>query len=179
MNTKILERYIACTLICFSVASLSGCGQPGQSNTASQSRTSTPEVPKVEDGTSKTLTRVEGTPVHNLEKIQNVDGPYGQQSISISSVSETVMTGWAVDGLAKKEAGGVDIVMDGKIYKANYGSDRPDVSEALKFPATRSGFSLAMPRDFLSRGSHRVSVRVITNDGKNYAEGPTLTFVAE
>ena len=89
------------------------------------------------------------------------------------------MTGWAVDGLAKKEAGGVDIVMDGKIYKADYGSDRPDVSEALKFPATRSGFSLAMPRDFLSRGSHRVSVRVITNDGKNYAEGPTLTFVAE
>lgn len=129
MNTQILKRYLACALMCFSVASLSGCDQPSQSNTASQSRTSTPEVSKVEDGTSRTLTRVEGIPVHNLERIQNVDSPYGQQSISISSVSDTVMSGWAVDGLAKKEAGGVDIVMDGKIYKANYGSDRPDVPE--------------------------------------------------
>jgi hypothetical protein len=179
MNTQILERLVACALMCFSVASLSGCDQPPQSNTASQSRTSTPEVSKVEDGTSRTLTRVEGTPVHNLERIQNVISPYGQQKISISSVSDTQLTGWAVDGLAKKEAGGVDIVIDGKIYKANYGSDRPDVSEALKFPATRSGFSLVMPRDFLSSGSHTVSVRVITNDGKNYAEGQTLTFVAE
>ena len=93
MNTQILERLVACALMCFSVASLSGCGQPTQSNTASQSRTSTPEVSKVEDGTSRTLTRVEGTPVHNLERIQNVISPYGQQSISISSVSDTLTDG--------------------------------------------------------------------------------------
>jgi len=161
------------------VASFSGCGQPAESNKASESRASTPGVSRVEDGTSRTLTKVEGTPTHNLEQIQKVISPYGQSSINISSASDTTVSGWAVDGQAKKEAGGVDIVVDGKVYKADYGSDRPDVSEALKFPASKSGFSLMLPANFLSKGSHTLSVRVITNDGKNYAEGPPVMIAAE
>ena len=179
MNAQILERYLAGALMCCCVALLSGCDRPPESNAASQSSPSAPEASRVEDGTSRALTRVEGTPTHNLDRIQKVDGPYGQQSIRISSVSDTELAGWAVDGLVKKEAGGVDIVVDGKVYKANYGLDRPDVTKVLKFPATKSGFSLVIPGNSLSRGSHTVSVRVIANDGKSYAEGPTLTFVAE
>ena len=179
MNIRILERYFACVLMCCCIAVLSGCGRPRNRPRHLKRTPPRLEASLVADGTSSDLTRIEGTPTHNLDRIQKTDSPYGQQSIRISSVSDTELTGWAVDGLAKKEAGGVDIVVDGKIYKANYGLDRPDVTEVLKFPATRSGFSLVMPGNFLSKGSHTVSVRVITNDGKNYAEGPTLMFVAE
>jgi len=178
MNIRILERYFACVLTCCCIAVLSGCGRP-ESTPASQTNTSTPGGSLVADGTSSDLTRSEGNPTYFLDRIQKTGSPYGQPSVTISSVSDTELAGWAVDGLVKKEAGGVDIVVDGKAYKASYGADRPDVTEALKFPATKSGFSLVIPGNFLSRGSHTVSVRVIANDGKSYAEGPTLTFVAE
>jgi len=178
MNIRILERYFACVLTCCCIAVLSGCGRP-ESTPASQTNTSTPGASLVAGGTSSDLTRIEGNPTHNLDRIQKIDSPYSQQSVTISSVSDTELAGWAVDGLVKKEAGGVDIVVDGKVYKASYGANRPDVTEALKFPATKSGFSLVIPGNFLSRGSHTVSVRVIANDGKSYAQGPTLTFVAE
>ena len=113
MNAQTLERYLACALVCGCVALLSGCNRSTESNTAAGSTTAAPAVSKAEDGTSRALTRVEGLPAHNLERIQKVDAPYGQPSVTVSSGSDAELAGWAVDAPAQKEAGGVDIVVDG------------------------------------------------------------------
>jgi len=44
MKTQMFERYLACALMCFSVALLSGCGQPTESNKAPEANAATPAV---------------------------------------------------------------------------------------------------------------------------------------
>jgi len=83
---------------------------------------------------------------------------------------DVTLSGWAVDALAKSEAGGVDVVVDGNPYQARYGLGRPDVATATNVPAYgKSGFSFVLAAGSLSKGKHDVIIRVISADTKSYS----------
>ena len=89
--------------------------------------------------------------------------------IEIAGKKNLLITGWAVDDRAKLLAGGVEVNIDGKLYPAIYGLDRPDVAKACEIPAYRmSGFNASIPLADVGKGEHFLALKILTNDKKNY-----------
>jgi len=80
--------------------------------------------------------------------------------------------GWATDQQARREAGGVVIVVDGKTeVPATYGAERPDVVKFLKSPDyLKSGFTATVSTANLEKGSHTLTFKVLTADKTGYYE---------
>jgi hypothetical protein len=80
------------------------------------------------------------------------------------------VSGWAVDKEANDLAGGVFLTIDGQIdICAYYGLYRPDVSDSLGNPKFRfSGYNGILPSSILKKGSHALSVKIVTKDGRGY-----------
>ncbi|MBF0553066.1 MAG: hypothetical protein HQK96_00745 [Nitrospirae bacterium] len=77
--------------------------------------------------------------------------------------------GWAIDDLKKDIAGGVYIKIDDKLFPALYGLDRVDVAEHLKINNYRyTGYNIEIPVSLIEKGTHKLSVLVLTNDKKHY-----------
>jgi hypothetical protein len=85
---------------------------------------------------------------------------------------EVVISGWAADHKAKKPAGGVVLVVDGKDERpADYGSARPDVAAFLKDSNYNAvGYSITLPATVLPKGNHSISFKVISADRQEYFE---------
>lgn len=80
------------------------------------------------------------------------------------------VSGWALDP-TEGTAGGVEVVIDSKLYAARYGLERPDVATVFENVAyTRSGFAISIPARQLTAGPHRFSVRIIDKGGTTYFE---------
>lgn len=79
------------------------------------------------------------------------------------------ISGWAVDERSKLPAGSVEVNIDGKLFPAAYGLDRPDVANSFNIPAYRfSGFQTMIPVADIGRGEHLLSLKVFTNNKKDY-----------
>jgi len=157
---------------------LGGCG--GTEETQPEYERQAPKVNTslVQNGTSLTLVKAEGSPIHNLERIEKVVGPYSQPSTIISLDNDAEVAGWAIDSAARKPAGGVDVVIDGKAYKAEYGSDRQDVSDFYKIADYKKcGFSFIIPANSLSKGPHDIYLRVIASNGKTFQQANNMPFI--
>src|SRR5207253_10621161 len=91
---------------------------------------------------------------------------------------EIVISGWAIDALSSRTAMGVEAIIDGEVYAAEYGIPRPDVAAASADPSlVNSGFRVrAAPRNFTS-GSHSFTLRIVARDGGRYTETGLMTFV--
>ncbi|MBF0486767.1 MAG: hypothetical protein HQK98_01270 [Nitrospirae bacterium] len=77
--------------------------------------------------------------------------------------------GWAADDLKIDTAGGVYVKIDDKLFPALYGLDRVDVAEHLKNNSYRyTGYNLEIPVSLIEKGTHKLSVLVLTNDRKHY-----------
>jgi hypothetical protein len=98
--------------------------------------------------------------------------------IEIAGKKDLLITGWAVDDRAKLPAGGVEVNIDGKLYPAVYGLDRPDVAKAYDIPAYRmSGFKASIPFADIGKGEHAMALKVYTNDKKKYfSSGEKIKF---
>jgi phosphoglycerol transferase len=103
---------------------------------------------------------------------------YFVDRIVAGPASEPVtVAGWAVDETARKTAARVEILVGGERFRANYGVPRPDVAARYGNPAYgMAGFDLVIPGGTLPPGSHRLTVRVLTSDGKCYQEGSPVPF---
>jgi len=130
-------------------------------------------------GITQNLTRNAGTTLYWVDEIGGIGNPYGSKSIRVSAVGEFTARGWAVDKQSQTPAGGVDIVLDNIPYGASYGLDRLDVADGQKVAAYRqSGWQFSMPASRL-KGTHALTVRIVSNDRKSYYEIPTLTLSVE
>jgi len=87
--------------------------------------------------------------------------------------------GWAVDELAASPATTVFIDVDGQPFQeAVYGNDSPlAVSGLGSTRYSRCGFDAILDSTKLTPGSHQLTVRVVSADGRRlYAPGPPLAF---
>ena len=88
-------------------------------------------------------------------------------SSPINVSSQTIsINGWAVDLPAMKPASDVIIDIDGKLFKAFYGTKRPDVAQALgNTNYLISGWTLEIPASLFTKGEHKLKINIISGDG--------------
>lgn len=80
-----------------------------------------------------------------------------------------VLRGWAVDNGNQLTAGGVYIDIGGHLFPAMYGHPRTDVAKHFKIPAyDNCGFEASCSLHNVPKGKHRVSLKIITHDQKQY-----------
>ena len=74
--------------------------------------------------------------------------------------------GWAADRLAGDISGRVYIDIDGKVYSAYYGLERPDVAEAYnRLSYKYSGFEALISALQAGKGRHCLSIKILSKDG--------------
>jgi len=142
---------------------LAGCSAP---------ETAPPgEITIQADGTSSTLTRSFKPTPYNLERINSVTEPSIHQPISVAALEDLEVSGWAVDQAAKTEPSAVEVVIDGKAFRAKAGLERKDVAAYLKVPGySNSGFAYSAPASGFGKGKHSLVLRIIDKEGKTYFE---------
>jgi hypothetical protein len=138
------------------------------------------DLPRViPNGSTAALPRLAGNPFYALDGIGDFSQPYSKlPAMATVAVEERVtVSGWAADGASRALAGGVDVVIDGLPFVAQYHLDRPDVATYHRVPAyAKAGYELSIPASLFGLGKHSVAVRVISSGGSGYLEGPTLPF---
>jgi hypothetical protein len=146
------------------LVALCGCSKSG-------SETVQPMKP---NGITQTLAKRPGGPSWNIESVGANNRAWESKSFELPAHQELAVSGWAVDSESKKAAGGVEMVIDGAPYAAQYGGERPDVATFFGRPeCADSGYVMKLPAGQFAAGSHAMFVRVLSSDRKSYWEvGP-------
>lgn len=145
---------------------LLGCGKPPSSSGGTQA----PAGSVI----TQNLVKRSGGPLWNIESVGLVSNAWTKNSFELPAQAKSTIIGWAVDQEAKAAAGGVEVVIDGVPYAAQYGKSRPDVAVSFGVRAySNSGYSFDLAANQFTPGTHTMFVRVLTNDQKGYWEmGP-------
>jgi hypothetical protein len=118
------------------------------------------------------LSEKDATTQSSLDIIQGIGVGSAVQPIVFSIEKErgtVTIDGWAVDSTSEDISGGVYVNIDGNDYPAIYGSERMDVMNAYKKPNYRyCGFRGIIPTSKIGPGVHKVSIKVLTKDQKEY-----------
>jgi hypothetical protein len=131
------------------------------------------EIPADAVAVSQSLPKLPGGPSWNIETVgANAVGE--RKSFDVPSQDKFAIIGWAIDQKAKAPAGGVEGVVDGVPFPAEYGRSRPDVATVFGVPLyASSGYSLELLGQQFAPGAHSLFMRVLTHDRKAYWEvGP-------
>jgi hypothetical protein len=113
----------------------------------------------------------------SIDSIGAAADPLSHQPAVTPAGQPTMVQGFGFDPAAKAPGKGLDVVVDGKLYGATYGTDRPDVAAYFKTPGlAKVGFHTTLPAGVLAVGPHLASVRVVAADGKGYFESVKVAF---
>jgi hypothetical protein len=75
--------------------------------------------------------------------------------------------GWAIDADTFAPAGAVFVGINGVFYPPRYRLNRPDVAEYFTNKRLKdTGFLLSISSDNISRGTHNVTISIISHDNK-------------
>jgi len=100
-----------------------------------------------------------GTPHYELSR------PEIGGSVAWGNIDFLIFSGWAVDTPNRETAGGVWVVVDGMVFPAVFGRERPQVASLLGDQRySVSGFIRHIPLSEIGLGRHRVSLVVLTHD---------------
>jgi hypothetical protein len=92
---------------------------------------------------------------------------------------QLVVAGWALDVRQHRPAAAVDFVLDEALYRTAVRIPRADVAAAHGDRAyVRSGFSAWFPPGVITRGSHRLEIRIVLSGGRQYYQAALLNFEA-
>ena len=121
------------------------------------------------DGTKEISTRNITLNKHN--PVMNIESPTDDMTIVDSKLN---IVGWGINASGVKS---VQVSVDGKpIGNTNTGISRPDVKAA--FPnyvnSGTSGYSYSLSLNDLSLGAHKITVKVIGNDGTEQTQARTF-----
>lgn len=137
------------------------------------------ELP-VANGMSAGLTARSEMPRFDIDMFNSVPAPLTRQPVQASAGTKLEVSGFGFDSVAQSPGKGLDIVIDGTPYAAQYGISREDVANYFKAPALAlTGFTFSGSSALMTQGTHTLQVRVISADGASYLEGPALTFVVK
>ena len=111
----------------------------------------------------------------NLEVINESVLQGTDVEIQTHAADGLTISGWATWG--KSPAGGVQVRIDDQVFKASYGSSRPDVAFYFGNPALKSsGFVFRLPAHLLSAGNHVLTVHILNPDRTAFRSSPTYSF---
>lgn len=117
-----------------------------------------------------------GAALATLDRVGNGATPQG---VTIAANQPIAVTGWALDGTARRPATAAYLLLDARYtYRAEYGVARPDVATAVGATGGDSvGFTATLPPGLAAPGAHTLAVRIVTADGTAYADStPLATF---
>ena len=166
---KLTLRYTVLALLISACLAFASCSnhQPGTGNAAFAALSPT--------GASVNLTKSQTAPSYSIDYVDGAQNPVQAPPTVVGANQNVTASGWA--GTPNGLAGGVDVVIDGKPFKSNYGLERDDVAAATHNPAlAKSGYNFSMPASQIGPGTHTLTVRVISSDKQSYYESPTVTF---
>jgi hypothetical protein len=113
----------------------------------------------------------------SLDRLGATVSPLAKPLVTAPANQPLAFEGFAYDAAAGQPARGVDLVVDGQAHGTVYGAARPDVARHFKSPAMLDvGFKAVMPAGSLAAGAHSVVIRVVSADGKAYADSPAVAF---
>ena len=119
-----------------------------------------------------TLARADARSTCVVEKINDTT-VYGQPPPVVIEPVSTVLSvsGWCVDDRAQGAAGGVYLELDGRLYPALYGLERPDLARGFGSEAYRfTGWDRFILLPKMKSRTHRLSVFALSADRKRYYE---------
>jgi hypothetical protein len=86
--------------------------------------------------------------------------------------------GWAIDKPENKVANDVFIKINNKLYLADYGTKRVDISKHFKDNKfMNSGWNITIPVSSIGKGTHKFSVIIISENGTVYTDNKEIPFV--
>jgi hypothetical protein len=112
--------------------------------------------------------------------LDSINGAAPSQTSALNASRSTALEvfGWAVDSPNHARAEAVDIDIGGRLFKATYGTPRPDVSAALRDPEyEKSGYAAEIPLSEIPKGAQKLTIRVINANGTGYYTGPTVSIL--
>ena len=172
-----IKILLSITLLLAAVSFSCGKKEPESSGTAPAASPAPAPPAPLAPGISQNLARNTGAPFYNFDSFGSVQFPTTKTGVQISSAAANPILGWALDVSKKGPAGGVDVVIDGTPYSAQYGIERSDVATHFNRPDyARCGFQLVLSPKQIGTGQHAVAIRVISSDQKSYNEGPVVQF---
>ena len=121
-----------------------------------------------------------GQPLISIDRIGSDGAPFDQGAIRVPASGLFRVEGWAVDREAGSTAAAVDVVIDEALFQSIYGLERRDVADYLgRAPYRDSGFRAEIDAETLSKGSHSLSLRVVSSSRGCYYESPSLPLEIE
>jgi len=115
------------------------------------------------------LDRLEHDTFFALEMVNGEKVDYYQQPPAIDGNHDLYISGWAVDKIAMTTASAVHILWDEDEIIACYGLSRQDVAESLnQLQYESSGFSICLPAQYLTEGTHELGLKIINHAGSGY-----------
>jgi hypothetical protein len=128
-------------------------------------------------GKTAAMACTQGGPVANFERINDTWSVATKQPAIVRDGASVTFAGWALNEDQSTLAAGVDLVIDGQPFAADYGGERDDVASYLKIPAARdSGFRFLIPAGWILSGQHTAVLRVISKNTASYREGASIAF---
>lgn len=141
-----------------------------------------PDQPAVSgQSTASTLTRSPGETDIYIDTVnKQVPSAKAPVSVDAKQTPQIMVNGWAIDKPAQGPAGGVVMVIDGKVeVPATYGAERADVAKFLKNPNyTNCAFVGWINVATITKGQHILSFKVLTADKRSYYEPPNKITLA-
>ncbi len=131
----------------------------------------TPEKEQYIDNPHKVIANlpvIDHKAMFNIDEINHNKVAQMEKPVELSQ-DFLVLKGWAVDADSKKAAGGVYIDIDGYLFPAMYGHPRKDVAKHFDTPGyDYCGFEASFSLHNVPKGNHRVSLKIMTHDQKQY-----------
>lgn len=132
-----------------------------------------PVLPRKKADTAFSLDTVNGKPYHLLDS----DAPLQRYKKACDGFT---LTGWAVDDLADKPASGVDVILDGKVYPAEYGIARTDIAKERNKPEHENcGFLLRLSPMETDTGTHSLFLKIYAANKEYYYRFGPFKFILE
>ncbi len=119
-----------------------------------------------------------GQPLIAIDRIGSDGAPFDKGAVRVRGAFR--VEGWAVDRESGSAAAAVDVVIDQTPFQGFYGFERLDVSDYFARAAYReSGFTADIDKATLSKGPHRLSLRVVSSSRGCYYESPGMPIEIE
>jgi len=176
-NIRILNILRAAVISLLWMSASACIPQSDKSRAAQDSALQVPKISKTSEG----LVKLGPATGYNLEKVGETVQPSAGTVVVFPAAANLLVSGWAVDEQKKVSPGGVDVLIDGRHFPANFGIVRADVEAHFKnrgVPGAylSSGFDCIIPGAQMGKGPHVLSVHVISGDGKGYYETVPVTI---
>jgi peptidoglycan/LPS O-acetylase OafA/YrhL len=124
------------------------------------------------------LSKVSGADLYSVDLIDGKNPSKDGSTVQAPAGKPLRVDGWAVDAPARLPALAIFVTVDGRTdVQATYGLARPDVAQGFKLGFDGVGYQASIPSEDLGPGQHRLSLKIVSADGKRYYQSDSQVTV--